>query len=60
LKDDGWTEVRETNLRAGELVIVEGGYNLPAGADVRVGPRAAKKSESAGPPTTKSSLDNAP
>ncbi len=40
----GWTEVSGTDLKAGEPVIVEGGYNLPAETPVRVsgdGPAAA-------------------
>jgi multidrug efflux pump subunit AcrA (membrane-fusion protein) len=32
----GWIEVRGTDLKAGEPVIVEGGYNLPEGTPVRL------------------------
>ena len=35
-RDDGWVEVLGTDLKPGEPVIVEGGYNLPAAAAVRV------------------------
>lgn len=33
---DGWTEVSGTDLKPGEPVIVEGGYNLPAETPVKV------------------------
>ena len=36
IKDAGWVEVLETDLRSGEPVIVEGGYNLPAETEVNV------------------------
>ncbi len=36
LKDDGWIEIVGTNLKAGEPVVVEGGYNLPDGTKVGV------------------------
>jgi multidrug efflux pump subunit AcrA (membrane-fusion protein) len=32
----GWTQVLGTDLKAGELVVVEGGYNLPADTPVRL------------------------
>jgi RND family efflux transporter MFP subunit len=35
-RDDGWVEVLGTDLKPGEPVIVEGGYNLPADSAVRV------------------------
>jgi RND family efflux transporter MFP subunit len=37
-RDDQWVEVVGTDLREGELVIVEGGYNLPEGTEVTVAP----------------------
>jgi multidrug efflux system membrane fusion protein len=36
LKDEHWIEVGGTDLKPGEAVVVEGGYNLPAGTDVGV------------------------
>ena len=36
MQDGGWVEVLETDLRPGEPVIVEGGYNLPADTAVKV------------------------
>jgi RND family efflux transporter MFP subunit len=33
---DGWVEVLKTDLKAGEPVIVEGGYNLPPDTPVKV------------------------
>jgi RND family efflux transporter MFP subunit len=33
---DGWTSVSGTDLKEGEPVIVEGGYNLPEGTPVKV------------------------
>ena len=36
LKDDHWVEVGGTNLKPDELVVVEGGYNLPEGTEVAV------------------------
>ncbi len=33
---DGWVEVSGIDLKAGEPVIVEGGYNLPADTPVKV------------------------
>jgi RND family efflux transporter MFP subunit len=46
---DGWVEVLGTDLKPGEPVIVEGGYNLPADARVRVEPGAADRSASGKP-----------
>ena len=42
---EGWAEVSGIDLKAGEPVIVEGGYNLPADTPVQVsdGPAAAEK-----------------
>jgi multidrug efflux pump subunit AcrA (membrane-fusion protein) len=36
LKDERWIEVGGTDLKPGEAVIVEGGYNLPKGTKVAV------------------------
>jgi len=36
LKDEQWVEVRDTDLKPGEPVVVEGGYNLPDGTKVEV------------------------
>jgi multidrug efflux pump subunit AcrA (membrane-fusion protein) len=36
LKDDQWIEVRGTDLKPDEPVVVEGGYNLPDGTKVEV------------------------
>ncbi len=36
LAHDGWTAVAGTDLKPGELVIVEGGYNLPEGTPVKL------------------------
>ncbi|MHB1034276.1 MAG: efflux RND transporter periplasmic adaptor subunit [Pirellulales bacterium] len=43
MRDDGWIEILGTDLRAGEQVIVEGGYNLPE--DTPVAPQGAKEAE---------------
>lgn len=42
MQDAGWVEVLKTDLRPGELAIVEGGYNLPEGTEVTVGPGTAE------------------
>ncbi|MGO9922999.1 MAG: efflux RND transporter periplasmic adaptor subunit [Isosphaeraceae bacterium] len=46
---EGWTEVSGSDLKAGEPVIVEGGYNLPAETPVQVfgaaGPTASPEVE---------------
>lgn len=47
---NGWVTVTETDLKAGEPVIVEGGYNLPEGTTVHIAPpmtRAASAGKSA-------------
>jgi hypothetical protein len=41
----GWTEVAGTDLKAGEPVIVEGGYNLPEKTAVKLSDDAAKPEE---------------
>jgi len=38
----GWTAIAKTDLKEGEPVIVEGGYNLPAGTAVKTEEAAAK------------------
>jgi multidrug efflux pump subunit AcrA (membrane-fusion protein) len=40
---DGWAEVLKTDLKPGEPVIVEGGYNLPADTPVKVGGEEEEK-----------------
>ena len=35
---EGWVTVSGTDLKEGEPVIVEGGYNLPEGTPVHAGP----------------------
>ena len=40
LKDNRWIEIAGTDLKPGEPVIVEGGYNLPEGKAVTIEPRA--------------------
>jgi RND family efflux transporter MFP subunit len=43
---EGWTEVSDIDLKAGEPVIIEGGYNLPAETPVQVsGSSAASPGE---------------
>jgi multidrug efflux pump subunit AcrA (membrane-fusion protein) len=42
LKDEHWIEVGGTDLKPDEQVVIEGGYNLPAGTEV-----AVEKAESA-------------
>ena len=44
LKDEHWIEVGGTDLKPGEPVVVEGGYNLPEGTKV-----AVEKAEEAKP-----------
>jgi len=50
VKENGWVEIAELkageDLKAGELVIVEGGYNLPEGTKVSV--QSAAESETEG------------
>ena len=40
LKDNGWVELAGTDLKPGEPVVVEGGYNLPEGTAVTAEPAA--------------------
>jgi hypothetical protein len=35
-ENNGWVAISGTDLRGGEPVIVEGGYNLPEGTPVKV------------------------
>jgi HlyD family secretion protein len=49
LRDGGWVEVLGTDLKPGEPVIVEGGYNLPADTEVKVGAGAAETESSKAP-----------
>jgi RND family efflux transporter MFP subunit len=42
MQDGGWVEVLETDLKPGETVVVEGGYNLPADTAVKVASGAAE------------------
>ena len=44
---EGWVAVTGTDLKAGEPVIVEGGYNLPDGTPVNVGEPKEEKSVAA-------------
>ncbi len=44
-KDEHWIEVGGTDLKPGEPVVVEGGYNLPEGTEVAV-EKAVEKTES--------------
>jgi multidrug efflux system membrane fusion protein len=48
LKDEHWIEVGGTDLKPGEPVVVEGGYNLPEGTNVAV-EKAVEKAEEAKP-----------
>ena len=38
VKDKKWVEVQGTDLKAGEPVIVEGGWSLPEGTEVKARP----------------------
>lgn len=53
LKDDGWVAVSDTNLKPGEPVVVEGGYNLDDGTMVEV-----EKAEPVGVPSSGGSTDD--
>ncbi len=44
---DGWVAVTGTDLKEGEPVIVEGGYNLPEGTAVKLEEAAVKSEEAA-------------
>ena len=44
---DGWVAVTGTDLKEGEPVIVEGGYNLPEGTAVKPEEAAVKSEEAA-------------
>ena len=48
LKDEHWLEIRGTNLKPGELVVVEGGYNLPDDTEVTI-ERTVEKAEEVKP-----------
>ncbi|HKI19433.1 MAG TPA: efflux RND transporter periplasmic adaptor subunit [Isosphaeraceae bacterium] len=59
---EGWTEVSGTDLKEGEPVIVEGGYNLPADTPVQVsgaggGATAKPEAEKAGGATAKPEVE---
>jgi len=43
LKDGGWVEVSGVDLKPGEPVVVEGGYNLPEGKAVKAEAAAEAK-----------------
>jgi RND family efflux transporter MFP subunit len=44
MRNKNWVEVEGTDLKPGELVLVEGGYNLPEGT--KVAPETASKGDS--------------
>jgi F0F1-type ATP synthase epsilon subunit len=43
----GWIEISGTDLKEGELVIVDGGYNLPEKTPVKVSDEKAEAKEEA-------------
>jgi multidrug efflux pump subunit AcrA (membrane-fusion protein) len=45
---EGWVTVTETDLKEGEPVIVEGGYNLPEGTVVKIAPTKTASASAAG------------
>jgi len=44
----GWVEVKGTDLKEGELVVVEGGYNLPKDTPVKLASAKDEKDEGKG------------
>jgi len=56
VRDRQWVEVLGTDLRAGELVVTEGGYNLPNGTEVNV-ENAAGPSQPQSQPESKARPD---
>ena len=44
----GWVELKGTDLKGGEPVVVEGGYNLPDKTPVKIGGAAEEKDEAKG------------
>ena len=50
LRDKQWVEVLDTDVRPGEEVILEGGYNLPSGTAVVVDRRTKEESRTAEKP----------
>jgi HlyD family secretion protein len=52
IRNKQWVEIQGTDLKAGEPVIVEGGWGLPAGTEVRV--------ENTGSPAERGNQENLP